>query len=159
MRRGAIMAAAAVAGVGVLAVELGTAGAAKTRTRTVSCTLALTAQNPPEAPRGSKFGFVRCTRPLGNGVQYDQYTVTPSSQTTGTVSGPFKHYFNTGTVRGTYKLTYTATGSTINYTGRAIYRRGTGRFRRARGSGVLTCTSSDSGLHTACTVKGTIRGI
>jgi hypothetical protein len=150
---GAIIAAA-------LAVS-GSAGASgeSTPPKTVSCTLELFAQGPPNlgvSPSGIQFGLVACPPPFGSGVHYDAYTVTPTGPGHGTVTGSFKNYFDLGTRSGTFALTFAATSPTnITYTGTVTYTGGTGAFEHLKGSGTIQCTSTDGGAHKSCTVTST----
>jgi hypothetical protein len=153
-----IAAVAVIAAAGAVVGGIGTASAAK-KAKKISCTFTLTSQEPPTATSGEDFGFVKCPKPFGKGLQYDKFTVAPATTTTGTASGPFKDYFDTGTTKGLYKLNYTVTGPTsVSYTGTFKYSGGTAAFKHAKGSGTLTCTSPD-GVHTTCTSKGTFTGI
>jgi hypothetical protein len=91
---------------------------------------------------------------FGKGVQHDTLTVTPTSPTTATVIGPFKQFFDTGTIHGTVKLTASATSEgVVTYKGVAELSGGTGAYRHVRGSARVECTSPDGGTHTTCTAK------
>ena len=137
---------------------VGSAGATGTAT-TVSCTLKLTDQAKPAAISGADFGFVTCGKPLGSGVQTDTFKETFTSKTSGTATGPFMQYFDTGTVHGTYTLAITVTGKTsATFKGTATYKGGTGAFSHAAGSIPLSCTSTD-GIHTTCTGKAAVTGL
>jgi hypothetical protein len=137
---------------------VGSAAAAGSPT-TVSCTLKLTDQSPPTARSGADFGFVNCGKPFGSGVQTDTFKETFASKTSGSVTGPYKEYFDTGTVQGTYTLAITVTGKTsATFKGTAKYTGGTGAFSHAAGSGTLSCSSAD-GVHTTCTAKATFTSV
>jgi hypothetical protein len=152
--------AVAIAIVGVLTVGAATAPAAKhnkKKAKKVTCTAQLTEQAPPGQPgpnpaatQGTQFGTVSCAKPINHGVQSDSYTVTRSGPTTGTVTGPFTEYFDTGTVHGTFKLAYTATSTAITFTGNSKVTGGTGTYKHLKGHGPINCTSSDGGVHTSC---------
>jgi hypothetical protein len=147
-----------VASIVALSAVVGGAAVAGTTT-TVSCNFKLTDQSPPTAKSGADFGFVNCGKPFGAGVQTDTFKETFASKTSGSVTGPVKDYFDTGTVSGTYTLAVTVTGKTsATFKGTAKYTGGTGAFSHAAGSIALSCSSAD-GVHTACTGKGTLTGV
>jgi hypothetical protein len=132
------------------------AGAGPTENTAVTCALALQTLAPPGAS-GEDFGTVDCPPGFGKGVQHDTLTVTPTSPTTATVTGPFKQFFDHGTIHGTVRLTASATpAGVVTYTGVGRISGGTGAYRRVRGSARLECSSSDGGTHTTCTEKGTL---
>jgi hypothetical protein len=121
----------------------------------VTCALALQTLAPPGAS-AEDFGTVNCSSVFGKGVQHDTVTVTPTSQTTATVTGPFKQFFDTGTIHGTVNLTASATAAgPVTYKGTAKISGGTGAYKHAKGSAEVQCTSPDGGTHTACTEKAT----
>jgi len=106
------------------------------------------------------FGQADCLRPLGKGVQFNSYSVTPSSPTTGAITGTFKNYYDTGTTKGTFQLTFTATSLTdITYAGTVRVRSETGAFRRVRGSGTIECSTTDGGAHKICHAETALRGL
>jgi hypothetical protein len=147
---------AAVALAATLAVATATAaGAGATKDTAFTCTLRLQTLAPPGAS-GEDFGTVSCASMFGKGVQHDTLTVTPTSPTTATVTGPFKQFFDTGTIHGTVTLTASATSaSAVTYTGVAKISGGTGAYKRVRGSAKVECSSQDGGTHTTCTLKAT----
>jgi hypothetical protein len=109
---------------------------------------------------GEDFGTVACAPIFGKGVQHDTVTVTPTSPTSGTGTGPFKAFFDTGTIRGTMRLTASATPAGLaTYTGTIKISGGTGAYKHVRGSVKAHCSSPDGGTHTTCTSKGTVTGI
>jgi hypothetical protein len=149
------------------AIALGAAGAgsgiaAKPRTSQISCGLELIAQGPLQGtpPTGVSFGHVTCSSPFGKGVHYDSATVTPTSPGSGSIAVRFKNYYNAGTTSGTVAGTFSSTSPTdITYTGTVTYTRGTGRFKRVRGGGTNSCTTTDGGAHKACTVHSKVTGV
>ena len=147
---------AAVALAATLVVATATAaGAGTAKNVEFTCTLQLQTLAPPGAS-GEDFGTVNCASVFGKGVQHDTLTVTPTSQTTATVTGPFKQFFDTGTIHGTVTLTADATSvGVVTYTGRAKISGGTGAYKHVRGSAKVECSSSDGGTHTTCTEKAT----
>jgi len=122
--------------------------------RTITCKAKLVAAKPPLAT-AENFGTVSCSTPFGKGVQHENASVAQTGDDTGSFGGPVKLFFNTGTLRGTQKLTFTITGGTIAYKGTMKISSGTGEFRKASGSGTVTGTSSD-GARTATTTKLTL---
>jgi hypothetical protein len=147
---------AAVALAATLIVATATAaGAGPAKNVEVTCTLQTQTLAPPGAS-GEDFGTVDCPSAFGKGVQHDTLTVTPTSPTTATVIGPFKQFFDTGTIHGTVKLTASATSEgVVTYRGVAKLSGGTGAYRHVKGSAKVECTSPDGGTHTTCTEKAT----
>ena len=145
---------AAVALVATLVVTTATAvGAGPAKNVAVSCTLQMQTLAPPGAS-GEDFGTVNCASVFGKGVQHDALTVTPTSPTTATVTGPFKQFFDTGTIHGTVNLTASATSAgVVTYTGVADISGGTGAYKHVTGSAKVQCSSVDGGTHTTCTEK------
>jgi hypothetical protein len=98
-------------------------------------------------------GFINCPPPGGGrGLHYDTFSnaVSPPNKVSG--RGNFKEYFNRGTVHGTYSDSGTFAGTTGTASGPVKVLGGTGAFRHVKGSGKLTCTTQDAGLHTNCTL-------
>ena len=125
----------------------------------LTCTLELNSQGAPN-PSSIHFGFAKCPQPLGKGLHYNAYTVSPTGPGQGTVTAAFKNYYNHGTTRGRATMTFTATSPmNITYAGTVTYTGGTGKFRRVRGSGTIECTTTDGGAHKSCTVKSNLRGL
>src|SRR5436305_7145542 len=132
------------------------ASAAQAKTRTVVCKLDLFATIPQPAPTAANYGSTNCGKPFGFGVQKDSSTVTRTSLTTGVFTGPFKMFFDTGTIKGTFKISFVTTLAPpvppsplptiagVAYTGTLTVTGGTGAWRRIRGGGTLTGTSPDA---------------
>ena len=159
MTRSRIIAVAAIA-VTVLTVAPGAGVSAKSKKVTkITTTIEQYAQGAPN-PSGIQFGLVRSSAPLGKGLQYSSYTVTPpSAGSPAKVTGTFKNAYDLGTTRGTFALTFPAPGANVTYTGTITFTGGTGRFRNIRGGGTIVCTTSDGGAHKRCTVHTTATGI
>jgi hypothetical protein len=147
---------AAVALAVTLAVATATAaGAGPAKNDEVTCTLQLQTLAPSGAG-GEDFGTVDCGSVFGKGVLHDTLTVTPTSPTTAKVTGPFKQFFDTGTIHGTVNLTASATSAgVVTYTGVARVSGGTGAYKRFKGSAKVECSSPDGGTHTTCTERAT----
>ena len=138
-------------------------------TRKITCQLDLFATIPQPAPTAANFGRTSCGKPFGVGVQKDSSTVTRTSLTTGVFEGPFKMFFDTGTIKGTFKISFVTTLAPpvppatlptiagVVYTGTVAVTGGTGAWRRIRGSGTVTGTSPDA-KRTALTETMTLRG-
>ena len=147
-----------VATIAVAAIPASGLSATSQKTK-LRCSLQLFAQGAPN-PSGIQFGIPTCSRPFGTGLHYSSYTVTPTGPGQGTVAGTFKNAYDRGTARGTVAMTFTATSpADITYTGTLKYTRGTGAFRRLKGTGTITCTTTDGGAHKACTVRSTLTGV
>src|SRR3982751_3456503 len=82
---------------------------APAKSRTVTCKLKLFATIPQPAPTAANYGSTNCGKPFGFGVQKDSSTVTRSSLTTGVFEGPWKMFFDTGTIKGTFKIAFVTT--------------------------------------------------
>ena len=120
-------------------------------TRQVKCKAALVATQLP-IDTAENFGTLTCSVPFGKGVQHDTSTVTRTSNTAGTFAGGLKPFFNTGTLRGIYKASFTVANRTITYTGTMKISSGTGDFQGVTGKGTLTGTSTDA-VHSAITER------
>jgi hypothetical protein len=126
-----------------------------TATRQVKCKAALVATQLP-IDTAENFGTLTCSVPFGKGVQHDTSTVTRTSNTSGAFAGGLKLFFNTGTLRGTYKASFTVANKTITYTGTMRISSGTGDFQGVTGKGTLTGTSTDA-VHSAITERLTLK--
>jgi hypothetical protein len=115
-----------------------------TATRRITCRAALVATQPPLSTSTEDFGTLRCAAPLGSGVQHDTATLTRTSPTAGSSAGGLKLFFNTGTLRGTYRMAFTVAGRTVTYDGTMRITSGTGAFRRVSGKGTISGTSTDA---------------
>jgi len=160
MRTRSIITATLVAATSALAAPAAGGAVAKAeRVTKVTTKIELFAQGAPN-PSGIHFGFVRSPRPLGSGVHYNAYTVTPTGMGRGSVAGTFKNYYARGTTRGTFTQTFVAANPVnITYDGTIKITGGTGAFRRVAGSGTIHCTSADGGAHKSCTVQATLTGL
>lgn len=133
--------------------------------RQISCTLRdTTLIEPgsttvdPTATKGHDFAYETCGQPLGRGVHVNSYTITPTSSTTGTVTGHWESFFSSGMYHGTERLSATVTSSTqITYSGTATITGGTGTLSHAAGTVKLRCSSNDAGIHALCYAKVTLR--
>jgi len=136
------------------AIAAGGAAARASSAKTVTCHLRLFDQSPPTALQGFDLGFVSCSRAFGNGVQSDQFKVRLTSPTTAVLTGPFKDFFDQGTIHGRFALhgTQTMTTGTVRFLG------GTGAFKSVRGQGRLDCKAV-SGNESDCTAVAKLTGI
>jgi hypothetical protein len=163
-----------VAGAAVLcplAFMVGSAGAAKSKTKTsanpgpkIVCSTKTSIMVPsgdnavlPPAQQGGEYGTASCAKPLGVGVQKDVFTVPASGDTV----AKYTLYFDTGTLHGTYDLTPTG-GTSQNFletdwTGTMKVTGGTGAFKGAKGTGTMVCKTMD-GIHSTCTDKLHVKG-
>jgi hypothetical protein len=136
----------------------------------VMCTLNLHAIIKQPAPTAANFGTTQCNRGFGAGVQQDTSTTTRTSLTTGSFTGPFKMFFDEGTIYGTFTISFVTTLappvppatlptiSGVAYTGTLKVTRGSGRYGHVRGSGTLTGTSPDA-VQTQLVEKLTLTGL
>lgn len=125
--------------------------ATKRKPKLVTCNLTLFATIKQPAPTAANFGAANCGKRLGAGVQQDSSTVKRTSLASGTFTGPFKMFFDRGTISGTFSIgfvtmlapaTYAITG--VMYKGTLKVTKGTGAYRRVRGKGTLLGTSPDA---------------
>jgi hypothetical protein len=127
----------------------------KATTRTITCRESLIATKPPISS-AENYGRVSCGAPLGKGVHHDTSTITRSGQTAGTFTGPLKLFFNTGTLRGTYKMSFTVVNKAITYDGTLKISSGTGEFTGVTGTGTIKGTSPDA-VNSTITEKLTLK--
>jgi hypothetical protein len=132
----------------LLAAGIGTALAGGKRgkgKKTIACTVKLAAQEfPPAGGPGFDYGQITCTRPLGFGMQYDTFVITPETQTTGSADLKFKAFFDGGRISGTWDVRYVASGpGEIAYDIDVKLTKGTARFRGVSGSGTGTGQMTD----------------
>ena len=114
----------------------------KATTRKITCRATLIAVITP-IDNAENFGNLKCSTPFGKGVQHDSAKITRPTPTTGSFNGSFKLFFNEGTLRGTYKTSFTATGGKATYDGTMKVSSGTGDFLGVKGTGTMTGTSDD----------------
>jgi hypothetical protein len=134
----------------------GLALAASPTKQKVSCSLHLQSLAAPTDTTGEAFGTSRCSGVFGSGVMHITYVATPTSATAASVTGPFTQYYDTGTVRGTFKFTLNVAASgAVTYTGTATIATGTGAYKHTRGSGKLTGSASDA-HHSALIYRPTL---
>ena len=114
----------------------------------VRCAITLQTLAAPTDLKVDEYGSVRCDSVFGKGVQHDLAMITPTSKTSGSVAGRFKQYFDKGTVRGTFALTFgpDATGA-VKFTGTARIASGTGAYARTRGTAAIACEPRDPATH------------
>jgi len=128
--------------------------APKATTRDVTCKAALIAAVTP-IDNAENFGTLKCSSPLGKGVQHDRSKITRPTPTTGTYTGSFTLFFNTGTLRGSWRLTFVVATGKATYEGTMKISSGTGEFKGVKGTGTITGTSADL-VHTALAEKLTL---
>jgi hypothetical protein len=125
------------------------------RTRKVTCKVALVATKS-STTAAENFGTLSCSAPLGKGVQHDTAKITATSSTAGAYNGAVTLFFNTGTLRGTYKTSFTVANKTVTYTGTLKTSSGTGDFKGVTATGTISGSSSDA-VHSALTDKLTLK--
>jgi hypothetical protein len=127
----------------------------KATTRTVTCRQSLVATKAGSSS-SENFGTVSCSTPFGKGVRHDTSALAASSKTAGSFSGSLKLFFNTGTLRGTFKMSFTVAGKTVTYDGTVKISSGTGEFAGVSGTGTTSGTSADA-VHSTITDKLTLK--
>ena len=131
---------------------------ATTTTKTTTTTTAKKATKPkiicrarlvgvlPPGESVENYATVSCTgQAFGDGVQHDTARLTRPSETTASLTGRLKLFFNTGTLRGTYKSGVTVVDATATYKGTIKISSGTGALKGATGTGTIAGTSQDAG--------------
>ncbi|HEY0346172.1 MAG TPA: hypothetical protein VGC59_16080 [Solirubrobacteraceae bacterium] len=121
----------------------------------VTCKVTLVATKS-STTAAENFGTLSCSAPLGKGVQHDTAKLTATSSTAGAYSGALTLFFDTGTLRGTYKTSFTVANKTVTYTGTLKISSGTGDFKGVTGTGTITGSSSDA-VHSTLTDKLTLK--
>ena len=81
----------------------------KTTTKNVTCRASLMAVATP-IDKSEHFGILKCSSPFGKGVQHDSSKITRTSQTAGSLTGSFKLFLDSGTLRGSVKMTFAVKG-------------------------------------------------
>lgn len=134
----------------------------KVVTTRVTCKVSLVTQIPSNdtgvaqgATSGAQFGFLGCDKPLHKGVVHDTWT----QDTSGDLSGSIQHWFNNGSVYGTFALTPASTGppqpttfAAESFSGTITLKGATGAFKGVTGKGTLVCSTPDL-AHFSCTEK------
>ncbi len=141
---------------GVLVVTVGVAAvAAKSSPKKLQLSCTATAYNV-DFPKlsGLAFGQLNCTKPFGAGVQQAHNTASITGSTV-TVTGSFKNYFDAGTDSGRLKLSGPFASGAVTVKGTATLTGGTGAYKHIKGTGPVTCTTTDASKTFHCTVKGT----
>ena len=129
--------------------------ARKATTRTITCSERLVATKAG-ADNSENFGTVTCSTPFGKGVRHDTSALSAPAKTAGSFTGGVKFFYNTGTLRGTFKLNFTIAGRTVTYDGTVKISSGTGEFAGVTGSGTTAGTSTDA-VHSTITDKLTLK--
>jgi hypothetical protein len=165
-----ICVAGAVLGMCPLAFMVGSAAAAKTKTKSsagggtrIVCSTKTSIMIPggqsnvlPPAQQGTEFGTANCAK-FGSGVQRDSFTVPTSGDTV----AKYALYFHTGTLYGTYDLTPGGDSQNFletDWTGTMKVLGGTGAYKGLKGTGTMVCKTLD-GIHSTCTDKLHIKGV
>ena len=152
--RGALPLACAAA----LIIVLGSTGAAaqpgaKKPTMKIKCTTTTYNVSYPQLS-GLNLSTFKCSKPFGAGVQR-AVTKTKATGSQVTVTGTFKNFFDTGTNHGTVSLSGKVTTGTITASGSLTVTGGTGAYKGMKGTGKISCTTSDAGKTFHCKVTGT----
>jgi hypothetical protein len=161
LRRTALCGLATIA---VLGAGGGSATAVKTATKQITCKLTLYATIKQPAPTAANFGAANCSAPLRNGVQRDASTTTRTSPLTGSFTGPFKMFFDRGSIHGTFTISFVTTVDAalhitgVTYKGTLKVTGGSARNKRVRGTGTITGFSPDA-VKTNLTEVLTLTGV
>ena len=161
------VAIAACAGVAACSSSSGTASPAATKSASaaalptaatssgatkITCTLKIYNQTPTKLS-GFTFAYINCPQPFGNGVQSSTYSATVNTATgAATNKGADKNWFDAGTTHGTFSLSGQYTSPTAaTFEGTVTFTGGTGAFKATKGTGTLTCSTTNAGATSTCT--------
>ncbi len=152
----AVLAAAAgvLAALGVATSLTQAASSPRATTKKVTCSETIVATRAG-GNNSENFATVSCSAPFGEGVRHDTSTFLTTSKTEGSFAGGVKLFFNTGTLRGRFKMSFTVAGNVV-YDGTLKITSGTGEFAGVTGTGTTRGTSQD-GVHSAITEKLTLK--
>lgn len=148
LRKPALVVAAVAATAAALAATSTTgasskSGATKTK-KQIICRAAMVSVVTP-GTTAENYGTVSCSgRGFGVGVQHDTAQLTRPTETTATLTGRFRIFLDTGTLRGTYKSTVTVADQVATYKGTMKVSSGTGTLRGTTGTGTIAGTSRDA---------------
>jgi hypothetical protein len=159
-----VTAASLAAGVGMAFAASPKKASAKTKAKTLNCSVSLTTE-PPDgsnavaqpSSQGQMYGPIHCsTKGFGGGVESAPFTVPDSGDTVGTYTA----YFKQGTVSGSFDWTPQqqvdiSAFQSQTWQGTMTITGGTGLYKGIVGkkaTGVENCTSPDS-VHVTCTAK------
>lgn len=139
---------AAVMAALALALVPATSGAKSAPTK-VKCTANVVNHDAPAGATGDYFGFISCGHGVGSGVEYIHANQTISS--TVTAAGSTRAWFDTGTISAKFNASgpFTTSGP-ITLTGTAKVTGGTGKYKGAKGTATVNCTTPDLGKTLAC---------
>ena len=125
---------------------------AKASKKQIICRARMAAVVAPET-NTENYGTVSCTGvAFGEGIQHDIARLTRPSETTATIAGRFRIYFDAGTLRGTYKADVTVADEIATYKGTTKVTSGTGTLQGTTGTGTIDGTSRD-GVHATLTER------
>jgi len=158
VRRRFFAGAGLAAGMGAVIVLVGVGGAmAKPGANTTKarCT-AKTYNVSSPSTSGITFAALKCSKPFGAGVQQGTFAESIAG-TQISVTGRFKNFYDDGTNHGSYKLSGTVASGTITANGSVKVTGGTGAYKNMKGTGKLTCTTTDAGKTYNCTTSGTLK--
>jgi hypothetical protein len=165
-RRAAIVSLASVVAMAGATAPAAPAASKQPRKKTtdIACALTLFATIRQPAPTAANFGSAKCSRPFGSGVQQDSSKTIRTSPTAGSFSGPFKMFFDRGTIKGTFTInfvtilssTYQITG--VTYRGTLKVTGGTAAYRKVRGTGTVAGSSPDA-VRTALAYRLKLTGV
>jgi hypothetical protein len=159
VRTGAKFLLASIGAVGAFATVAGAGSAKATKSKHVTCSVKLY-NTAPKDPSGNAFGVANCPRPLGNGVQYQIYKQSVVPPGVVTSSGKIKDFFDRGTIHGTFSITGHFTGAGVaTFSGPAKIVGGTDAYKKVKGSGTLSCSTSDGGTTSTCTLALKLTGL
>lgn len=138
----------------VLVALSATGAAAKSSAKKLRISCMATAYNE-DYPKlsGLALAQLECTKPFGAGVQRARNTTTIVRSTVH-VSGSFKNFFDDGTNSGTVKMSGPLGQGALTVKGSVTITSGTGAYKHIKGTGPVSCTTTDNGKTFHCTVKG-----
>lgn len=141
----AVVGAAAAAGLTATSMTSASSESGATKVKKqIICRAAMVSVVTP-GTTAENYGTVSCTgRGFGTGVQHDTAQLTRPSETSAALSGRFRIFLDTGTLRGTYKATVTVADEVATYKGTMKVSSGTGTLKGTTGTGTIAGTSRDA---------------
>lgn len=118
----------------------------------ISCTATAYNEAYPKLS-GLALAQLECTKPFGAGVQRARNTTTIVGSMVH-VNGTFKNFFDDGTNSGTVKMNGPLAQGALTVKGSVTITSGTGVYKHIKGTGPVTCTTTDTGKTFHCIVKG-----
>ena len=138
------------------------ANSATAPTATTKITCRWTEYNPtPTNLSGFVLGLITCSQPLGRGVLSATYSATFNPTTgAGRATGKWTKWLLHGTINGRYSETFQfTTNNAATYSETDTWTGGTGAFADLRGTGTISCNTTDAGATLTCQSVAKVTGL